>query len=124
MAKKNAIPGPSTAELMGELPTESSVVTVVEQKPAEATPEPPTEPSEVLLSAYVSRTVTGYISVKAEARLDAKQGRALKALFEGLHSRHEKLDNGKHVDSPPAALKWLLERIADQMTEASATSGL
>lgn len=50
---------------------------------------------------------------RIDVALDRKQRRGLARLYEGLHRKHEKTDNGQHVDRHAHALKWLLERLAD-----------
>jgi hypothetical protein len=124
MAKKNAIPGPSTAELMGvaELPAHGVEVSGKSQMAYAKPPEPaaeqspePEPPAEVMISAYVSRgPINGYVSRRFEAHLTDQQAKALRSLRNGLHERHEKLANGHHVDTVADAVRWILERLSNE----------
>lgn len=37
----------------------------------------------------------------------------LRRVFDALHGLHAKLANGRHVDTPADAVRWLLERVAE-----------
>jgi len=58
---------------------------------------------------------SGYIELK----LSRKQGRGLRAVYDACEG-FEKLENGREVRTQTCALRFLLERIADQLPERPA----
>lgn len=57
-----------------------------------------------------------YRTNQLHLRLTQRQADAMRVIFDGLHEAKRKLDSGKHVDSPADAVKWILERIADEIS--------
>lgn len=141
MAKKQTPPGPSTKDELkndnpspqNDPPAEGSQQTPppeptpdaeLHQASPEPSPELPPESSpnkepqgdQAELLIYVSRAASpGYRTNRIDTRLDDVQSRGLRALFDGLHQRHEKLANGRHVDSPADAVRWLLEQVGGNL---------
>lgn len=54
-----------------------------------------------------------YISTHVDVQLTSDQARGLRRVFNALHREAIKLDNGRFVQSPPDAVRWLLERIEE-----------
>ena len=55
---------------------------------------------------------TAYAQQHVDVQLDRRQSVALKRLLAWLHSKHASLASGRHVETPPDAIRWLLEEIA------------
>lgn len=58
-----------------------------------------------------------YRTNQLHLRLTQRQADAMRVIFDGLHDAKAKLESGKHVDSPADAVKWILEKVADELSE-------
>lgn len=59
---------------------------------------------------------TGHLVVThLNMQMPAKHAQALRDVFDGLHERHAKLDDGRHIDNHRMALLWILENIASKV---------
>lgn len=104
-------------ELEEELTTEGADDTDEEAAEAEAA-EAEVEPvalRSVSVSAPMVLEVSGYVGRHVEARLTAKQGEALKKLLEGLKAEFARVEGGRAVSSTADAVRWLLERLGEEM---------
>jgi hypothetical protein len=59
-------------------------------------------------------SLNAYMSGHVETRLYGREGEALKRLAVGLNQRNERLEDGTHVNSQPTAIRWLLQRLAEE----------
>lgn len=74
------------------------------------------EPTEVIIEAWCGPVPPrAYNPIHVEAQLTSREGEALKRLAVGLNQKNCRLDDGTHVKSQPTALRWLLQRLADQV---------
>lgn len=57
----------------------------------------------------------GYLPRKVETRLDqtTDQPLTLRRIFDGMQAQHERLNNGKHVDSYAECVRRVLELVAE-----------
>jgi hypothetical protein len=87
----------------------------------EIEPAPPSVRT-VSIEAFLAADIgEGYVSRHADCRLTSKQSVILRRLWRGLNQRHERTENGKHVEDLVDAIRWLLERIG--FAEEEATDG-
>lgn len=62
----------------------------------------------------------GYIARHVEiGALTLEQGRALRQVAEGVAERGLRLRSGRRVATPPDAIRWLLEQIAEMASESA-----
>lgn len=77
---------------------------------------PEFQPTSALIAVTVDSYDGGYVpEMFQQTRLTPRQMVAMKALKCSLHAQNQKLDNGRHVESNGDALRWILERIAEQL---------
>ena len=82
-------------------------------------------PGHILVPARLVKTVVvlcpvgdldsgHYVSRHVEVQLNHEQSTALKRLFHGLEAAAAKLASGRSVVTAADAVRWLLERVADE----------
>ena len=99
------------------LPGETSYKPESKKKSAkkESSPRPKKTGPQVTkkpLDVPVMEGWVGYSQRRVDLRLEAPQANALRDLLQGLIQEGATLDNGKFVQRPNEALKWLLENIS------------
>ena len=67
---------------------------------------------DVTLSAPLLLGKSGYRQVHLDLQINAQQSAALRALYDGLDERGERLANGSRVRHACDAVRWLLEQLA------------
>jgi hypothetical protein len=71
------------------------------------------------LSLVAINGTGGYVSHHIDVHLTPRQGRAYRALYDGLVEQGVRFDGGKPVVSPPDAIRWVLELLATGLDNAS-----
>lgn len=82
-------------------------------------PHPPAPSDEAVvatdhaLSVPLANAVAerSYIGRHLDVHLSRDQATTLHRLFRALHDRHARLDNGRHIDRPADAVRYLLEQL-------------
>ena len=90
-------------------------------------PEPPPKGS-VSIEVPFAIPTTGYGSHGSERhRVDTKltmvQTRGVTAIFTALNRAHATLKNGRHVERPVDAVRWMLERVEEMLPATNGETG-
>ncbi len=112
-------------ELEDAQPAETSVVKeqpdketapVTTLSPAVAVKAEPVQPGNIALNMPTLPAPKGvYLQKHIDLRLNNRQQQAIRWMYEGLHSSGQKLANGRHVDSVPDVVRFILDRTADSL---------
>lgn len=105
--------------LQSLVPAGDDLSEVPEDQPQAATPAAAELPviATRLLELPLGVVPCGYVSRHVDARLDRRQGAALRRLQDGLDRAGRRLANGKRVISTADAVRWLLEQIDPKASE-------
>lgn len=82
---------------------------------------PEFEPRPVRVELEISHCSAGYLSFTFEnpqipaTRLTPRQALAMKAITQSLNAQNARMANGQHVARNPDALRWILDKVADQL---------
>lgn len=72
--------------------------------------------AEVTIAIPVHEPPAGvYHSNHVETRLTSHQATALRYIYDGLRAARARLADGRYVDSAASVVRWLLERVADEL---------
>lgn len=74
-----------------------------------------TIPIELPFDMSLSEKELGYVPRLMSVRLNGRQSKALKRLFNGMHRAGCRRHNGQHVDKLSHVLTWLLDHAADRL---------
>lgn len=61
------------------------------------------------------RETDGYIGRRLDLRMTLGEAVAARRVFDGLQAQHARLPNGHHVDRPPDAIRWILNKIYHEL---------
>ena len=59
--------------------------------------------------------MNAYINRHLDVQMSRTQALALRRVLDGLRDKHAVLTGGKHVDSTPDALRWILDSVYEQL---------
>ena len=57
----------------------------------------------------------GYVVHRLDMQLNQREAVAFRRLLDGFRAEHATLPGGRHVDRPPDALRWVLNRIYHEL---------
>jgi len=114
---------PASDDVVGQPPSDTYAATVPGSSPAKPPPpavEAPAPPSpatvELILAELHPRE---YVTTHVETRLNPRRGAVMCQLYNALHATGARCtpnrpgDPGEPVNSHAAALRWLLDQVAD-----------
>ncbi|MCP4571486.1 MAG: hypothetical protein GY838_03975 [bacterium] len=117
--RKAPKPKPEPVAAMPQLPALEDA-TAASPDPPPADPTPPAVKPGPSEAATITIPVTdpvpgGYRTNHADVQFDTRQSEALHHVLAGLDAAGERLDNGRRVHHKVDAVKWVFDKIADQL---------
>ena len=72
---------------------------------------------EFAITLPLTTPLEGYAAEHLEVRMNSRQATIMRRLFEGLRDSHAQLADGRHVDTPPRAIQFVLEQLANAVVD-------